>query len=152
MQKSNFLSVIWFVWKRWFSENLSKKKEHAWLNVKKWRQIEKLLKHHFETDKKCFNVEMLYEFNRVKNDQFFFSSIEMSVVVVIKKSTDTTTAKLLKKSEKRVQLKDITFEKTSELIVLHQCDDQKCSNFDQYCWKNSTDNHHYKFSDHALNL
>ena len=62
---------------------------------------------------------MLYEFNRVKNDQFFFSSIEMSVAVVIKKSTNTTTAKLLKKSEKRARLKNITFEKTFELIVLH---------------------------------
>ena len=73
---------------------------------------------------------MLYEFNRVKNDQFFFSSIEMSVVVVIKKSTNTTTAKLLKKNEKRVRLKNIAFEKTFELIVLYQCDDQKCLNFD----------------------
>ena len=76
---------------------------------------------------------MLYEFNRVKNDQFFFSSIEMSVAVVIKKSMNTTTAKLLKKSEKRVRLKNIAFEKTFELIALHQCDNQKCSNFDQYC-------------------
>ena len=76
---------------------------------------------------------MLYEFNRVKNDQFFFSSIEMSVAVVIKKSINTATAKLLKKTEKRTRLKNIIFEKTSELIVLHQCNDQKCSNFDQYC-------------------
>ena len=76
---------------------------------------------------------MLYKFNRVKNNQFFFSLIEVSVAVVIKKSMNTTTAKLLKKSEKRVRLKNITFEKTSELIALHQCDDQKCSNFDQYC-------------------
>ena len=92
-----------------------------------------MLKHHHETDKKCFNVEMLYEYNRVKNDQFSFFSIEMSVAVVIKKATGTTTIKLLKKNEKRVQLKNITIEKMSQLAALHRCDDQKCSNFDQYC-------------------
>ena len=83
--------------------------------------------------KKCFNVEMLYEFNRVKNDQFSFFSIKVSVAVVIKKTTSTTTIKLLKKSEERVQLKNLTIEKMFQLIVLHRCDDQKCSNFDQYC-------------------
>ena len=53
-----------------------KKNKHAWLNVKNWRQIKKLLKYHFETDKKCLNVEMLYKFNRVKNDQFFFHRLK----------------------------------------------------------------------------
>ena len=76
---------------------------------------------------------MLYEFNRVKNNKFSFFSIEMFVAVVIKKTTNTTTVKLLKKSEKHVQLKNLTIEKMSQLIVLHRCDNQKCSNFDQYC-------------------
>ena len=31
-----------------------KKNEYVWLNVNDWRQIEKLLKHHFETKKKMF--------------------------------------------------------------------------------------------------
>ena len=130
-----------------------KKIEHAWLNVNDdWRRVEKLLKHHHETEKKCFSVEMLYEYNCAKNDQFFFSSVEMSVVVVNKKTMSTTTAKLLKKNEKRAQLKNMTIEKMFQLVILHQCDDQKCTNFDQYCWKNFVDQHHYKFNADVLNF
>ena len=76
---------------------------------------------------------MLYKFNRVKNDQLSSFSIKVLVAVAIKKTTSTTTAKLLKKNEKRAQLKDLTIEKMFQLIALHRCDDQKCSNFDQYC-------------------
>ena len=73
---------------------------------------------------------MLYEFNRVKNDQFSFFFIEVFVAVVIKKTTNTTTIKLLKKSKKYIQLKNLTMEKIFQLIALHRCDDQKYSNFD----------------------
>ena len=98
-----------------------------------WRQVEKLLKHHFEADKKCLSVEMLYEYSCVKNGQPPSSSTEVPVAVATKKSTGTATAKLLKKSEERAQLKGLTTEKMSQLAALHQCDDQKCSNFGQYC-------------------
>ena len=76
---------------------------------------------------------MLYEFSRVKNDQFSLFSIEVLVAVAIKKATSTATIKLLKESEKRAQLKNLTIEKVFQLAVLHRCDDQKCSNFGQYC-------------------
>ena len=76
---------------------------------------------------------MLYEYNRVKNNQLSFSLIKVFVAVVIKKVTGTTTVKLLKKREERIQIKNITIEKMSQLTALHQCNDQKRSNFNQYC-------------------
>ena len=78
---------------------------------------------------------MIYEYNRVKNDNVFFSFIDLLIVVIVanvKRMTTVTT-----KFEKEIELRVIQLNKTQKQGIFlqsrHLCENQKCLNFNHYC-------------------
>lgn len=99
-----------------------------------------------ENGKKCLAVDLVYEFGRTRDGELPPSVDNVAVAAVTKKPAATATLKLLKESENRALQIGKTAEEVAALQALHACDDRRCPNFGQYCWKNPDDDRHYKIN------
>jgi hypothetical protein len=115
-----------------------------------WQSTKQVLIYRHQVKKKSLAVDLVYQFDRVKDEiiSLVFDDAMIVTTIIVSKKLITITIKLQRKMNERAALVSQIAEQVHALKALHACEKRSCSNFNRYCWNNLDNDQHYSLTSH----